>query len=385
MRTIAATSCALLALGAAPNPTVVAAAPTGHVRTYYIAAEEIDWNYLPTGKDQMMGMAPTGYAKAYTMNAPGLIGSTYRKAVYREYTDATFTTRKPRAAADAYLGILGPTIYAEVGDTINVVFKNNGTHAYSMHPHGVLYTKANEGSLYADGVPESQKPGDAVLPGHIYTYEWDVPERAGPGPNDPSSIVWAYHSHVDERRDVNSGLIGAIVITRAGMARDDGTPRDVDHNFIALFMIFDENRSWFIDYNDKRFVKKHVKGERLNGVPVDYNGQADPNLGTGMLNANFRGTINGYSYANMPPPVMKKGDHVRWYVMTLGIAFNIHNPHWHGNTVLFNGQRTDSMILGPSQALVADMVPDAPGTWMFHCHMSDHMEGGMVADYTVMP
>lgn len=382
-----AASLSLLAIGAAPDPAAMAtsAPTTGHLRTYYIAAEEHDWNYLPSGKDQMMGMTPMGYAKAYETSGPGLIGSTYRKAVYREYTDATFTIRKPRAKADAYLGILGPTIYAEVGDTIHVVFKNKGTHPYSIHPHGVLYTKANEGSLYADGVPASQKPGDAVFPGHTYTYVWTVPERAGPGPEDGSSVVWAYHSHVDERRDVNSGLIGAIVITRAGMARPDGTPRDVDKNFVVLFMIFDENHSWFIDENVKRFVKVHKKGERLFGAPVGPDGEPDPNLGIGMLNANFRSTMNGYSFANMPPPTMKAGEHVRWYVMTLGIGFNVHNPHWHGNTVIFEGRRTDSMILGPSQALVADMVPDAPGTWLFHCHMSDHMESGMVADYTVLP
>jgi FtsP/CotA-like multicopper oxidase with cupredoxin domain len=380
LQLFAAASCVLLSLGAAPSP-----APAGHVRNYYIAAEEIDWNYMPTGKDQMMGMSPMGYAKFFMTSGPGLIGSVYRKAVYREYTDATFTKRKPRPASEAYLGILGPTIYAEVGDTIHVVFRNKGTHPYSMHPHGVLYTKANEGSLYADGVPTAQKTGDVVLPGHTYTYVWDVVDRSGPGPNDGSSVVWAYHSHVDERRDVNSGLIGAIVITKAGMAREDGTPKDVDHGFVTLFMIFDENHSWFINENVRRFVKKHVKGERLAGPPIDPDGNADPVIGTGMLNQNFRSTINGYQYANMPPPVMKVGDHVRWYVMSMGIGFNVHTPHWHGNTVLFNGLRTDSILIGPSQSLVADMVPDAPGTWLFHCHMSDHMEAGMVADYMVQP
>jgi FtsP/CotA-like multicopper oxidase with cupredoxin domain len=26
-----------------------------------------------------------------------------------------------------------------------------------------------------------------------------------------------------------------------------------------------------------------------------------------------------------------------------------------------------------------------PGTWMFHCHLDDHMEAGMVAFYKVEP
>jgi hephaestin len=35
--------------------------------------------------------------------------------------------------------------------------------------------------------------------------------------------------------------------------------------------------------------------------------------------------------------------------------------------------------------LTADMRPDDPGTWMFHCHISDHMHGGMATLYQVTP
>ena len=120
----------------------------GVVRTYYIAADELDWNYAPSGLDLMMGMAPEGYAKAFLVAGPHTIGRIYRKALYREYTDATFEHLKPRPARDAYLGALGPIIHAEVGDTIKIVFMNHGTHPYSLHPHGVFYKKASEGSPY---------------------------------------------------------------------------------------------------------------------------------------------------------------------------------------------------------------------------------------------
>jgi manganese oxidase len=65
----------------------------------------------------------------------------YRKAIYREYRDATFSKLKPRAPEWEHLGLLGPVLRAEVGDTIRVVFENNAAHPYSMHPHGVLYEK----------------------------------------------------------------------------------------------------------------------------------------------------------------------------------------------------------------------------------------------------
>jgi hephaestin len=357
----------------------------GAVRTYYIAADELDWDYLPSGLDQMMGMKPEGYAKAYTTHGPHLIGRVYRKATYREYTDATFSRLKARPASEAYLGIVGPIVRAEVGDTIKIVFKNKGTHPYSIHAHGVLYKKDSEGSPYADGVAAADKGGASVAPGKTFTYTWEVPERAGPGPADPSSIVWLYHSHAQERADVNAGLIGAILVTRKGMARPDGTPKDVDREFVTMFMTFDENQSAFIGYNIKHFITERKKLNKFEAIPSDPDGNLDILGGRGFGPANIRWTINGFSFANMPMPTMKKGERVRWYLATLGEGFNFHTPHWHGNTVLVNGSRTDVVSIAPAQMVTADMVPDDPGIWLFHCHVSDHMTGGMVARYEVLP
>lgn len=39
----------------------------------------------------------------------------------------------------------------------------------------------------------------------------------------------------------------------------------------------------------------------------------------------------------------------------------------------------------PLIALTADMVPDNPVTWLFHCHFGEHMEDGMSARYRVVP
>ena len=118
-----------------------APAPAGKIRTHYIAADEVEWNYTPSGRDEAMGMPFDAIAKGFTLPGPHQIGSVNKKAIYREYTDATFTTLKPRPSQEAYLGVVGPILHAEVGDTIRVVFKNNAAHPYSMHPHGVLYAK----------------------------------------------------------------------------------------------------------------------------------------------------------------------------------------------------------------------------------------------------
>jgi manganese oxidase len=380
----------VLALAAIWSPraagqTTEDAAGGGRVRTYYVAADEVNWDYAPSGIDQMMGKPFEGMAKFFMERGPHRIGHVYKKAIYREYTDGTFTTLKPRAPEEQYLGILGPILRAEVGDTIKVVFKNNGTHPYSMHPHGVFYEKASEGVAYKDGTSEKDQEGGHVEPGKTFTYTWEVPERAGPGPNDPNSIVWLYHSHTNELMDVNSGLVGAIIVTRRGMALPDGRPKDVDKEFVTLFMIFDENQSWFIDENIRKYAEDPAGTSKAEATPMDWQGLFNFVLPGGFSGANERFTINGMQYANLPVMTMKKGDRVRWYVVTMGNGFNLHTPHWHGNVVTDHGSRTDVIVLASAQMKTVDMIPDDPGLWLFHCHLSDHMEGGMVARYQVLP
>ena len=104
----------------------------------------------------------------------------YRKALYREYTDASFTTLKPRPAADAYLGFLGPVIHAQVGDTLKIVFRNNTRFAASMHPHNVLYDKKSEGAPYADGTGPASKGDDAVAPGSTSRIRGGCPSAPAP-------------------------------------------------------------------------------------------------------------------------------------------------------------------------------------------------------------
>jgi manganese oxidase len=350
--------------------------------TYYIAADEVEWDYAPSGINKVMGMKFEGYPLTFVEQGSHRIGKVYRKAIYREYTDESFSRRKPRAPEWEHAGILGPIIRAEVGATIRVFFKNNATRGYSVHPHGVFYNKDSEGSMYDDGTSGADKEDDSVPPGHTHLYTWQVPERAGPGPKDGSSVVWLYHSHGS--RDVESGLIGAIIITRPGMAGPEGRPKDVDREFVTLFMLFDENTSWYLDHNIQTYTSDPKGVNRLEFVPADKEGLLS-GTGTGFAAANIKYNMNGYIYGNMPMPTMKKGERVRWYLVTIGEFPSIHTPHWHGNVVLQGGKRTDVVTLLPAQMETVDMVPDDPGTWLYHCHIDDHMDAGMVALYRVEP
>lgn len=379
--------CAVLCASAQhPAPSAAGKKTTSapHVRTYYLAAEEIDWNYAPHGNDVMMNSDFNGYSKVFTEHSANRIGTVYRKAVFHEYTDESFTTQKPRAAGLEHMGLLGPVIRAEVGDTIKVIFLNRTTSPFSIHPHGVAYNRDSEGAMYADGMEHPEANG-LVPPGMKHTYTWEVRPEAGPGPNEGSSKVWLYHSHNYEPKDVNAGLIGPIVITRKGMGRADASPKDIDREFFALFMIVDENQSQYIGQNMKVNVQDPEKFKPLvDFAPMDPDGNPDLPLGTGYVVSNLKSTINGYLYSNGPLMTMRKGEHVRWYIMTMGMGFNFHTPHWHGNVVKYHGEYLDVLpTIGPAQALTADMIPDRVGTWMFHCHVDDHMKAGMQTLYEV--
>ena len=120
----------------APSARLVAAGG-GVTRTYYIAADEVVWDYAPSGANAAEGRPFNAFEKPWMEAGPNVAGRKAKKALYREYTDATFATLKPRPAAWEHLGFLGPLIRAEVGDTIKVVFRNNAKFAAAVHPHEI--------------------------------------------------------------------------------------------------------------------------------------------------------------------------------------------------------------------------------------------------------
>lgn len=338
------------------------------IRTYYIAADVVNWDYAPRGRN--LAGTPQPAVSEERSEQAGPKQKVYLKAIYREYVDATFKALKVRPPQWEHLGILGPLIRAEVGDTIQVVFRNNTKILCSMHPHGLSYAKDSEGASYNDGTSGADKKDDFVPPGGTYTYTWTVPARSGPGPGDASSILWMYHSHVVEQKDINTGLIGPIIVSAPGSIGLDGTPKDVDREFITAFLVFDETQSWYFESALMKFLKQFPT--------FDINNPAQRKL-------LFLYTINGLIEGNLPMMSMKRGEQVRWYLFAGTNEDDVHTAHWHGQTVVSRQMRTDTVSLEPMMMVIADMVPDRAGTWLFHCHVSEHIAGGMDALFRVLP
>jgi hypothetical protein len=318
------------------------------VRQYYLAAEEEVWDFAPSGQNLVHC-----YPEPEPCALPEPWKDNHRFPMLRfvQYHDPSYTSRVPQPE---WLGILGPILRAEVGDTLYVRLCNRTQRPVSLHPHGLHYAKEHEGAHYA-GVNSDQRPGvgAAVPPGACFDYEWLADEESGPGFMELSSKVWWYHSHIHEPSDVNAGLLGPIIVTRRGEAKPDASPKDVDLELVTAFFVFD----------------------LLHGEEA------------GLMHS-----INGYIFGNLKGLILPYGKKVRWHVLAMGNEVDLHTPHWHGKTVeisrlgrLGSAQRTDVIALLPAQMISVDMRADNPGEWLFHCHVADHLEAGMVTTYQILP
>ena len=59
----------------------------GTTRTFYLAADPIDWDYVPSRKNLCTNQAFTDESALYVSKG---IGTKYKKAVYRQYKDESF-------------------------------------------------------------------------------------------------------------------------------------------------------------------------------------------------------------------------------------------------------------------------------------------------------
>jgi hypothetical protein len=243
-------------------------------RHYYIAAEDVAWDYAPAGENRIK---PDQGLGAWGKN------TTYPKTQYVGYQSDAF---EKRLNQPAHLGILGPIVRGVVGDTIKLHFKNKATRPYSIHPIGMFYPKASEGANYAG----QRHAGGSVQPGQTHTYTLQITEQVGPGPDDPSSILRLYRSHVQPVKDMYRGLVGPMIITDAEHATASGKPANVHRSFINMFMVFDEN----------------TDGQAKEG--------------------HLMHSINGYIAGNQPGLRMQAGENVRWHSFAMGSEVDMHTP-----------------------------------------------------------
>jgi FtsP/CotA-like multicopper oxidase with cupredoxin domain len=310
------------------SPFAKLVVPTGQVREYWIQADSFRHNVVPTGHDGMMGLRFESD------------GSSFWALGYRAYTEDWKALLPASDDIGPNSGIPGPIIRAEVGDTVRVHFRNNDTHyrfPHSMHPHGCIYTPANDGVYLVD---EPNVPGRVIPFGSTYTYEWKAA---------PSSVgTWLYHDHSMAQDLTGSGVVMEIN-AELGLF---GLVAITDTDTVAV------NREFFLFFHD-------LYAADIPGLAQDFD------------------CFNGAAYlGNTPEMRAKVGDKVRWRIAALGKELHVFHVHGH-RWLSSSGRFVDSEMLGPSTTLTVEYTEDNPGSWIYHGHVTDHMAGGMVGQYTV--
>ncbi|MCX4749836.1 multicopper oxidase domain-containing protein [Kitasatospora sp. NBC_01287] len=332
------------------DPFALEQAPAGQVREYWIQAESFEHNPVPNGYDGMMGTR-------YTAGQTSFWAIGFRACTPGWGAPLPADTGPQGIGANS--GIPGPVLRAQVGDTLVVHFRNNDAHyqwPHSMHPHGVRYDGDNDGGWLAD---QPDRPGTAVPFGGTYTYTWTAL---------PSSVgTWPYHDHsVPQTIAPPAATSGAAPATpKQGMDMGSGGGVMEIGAELGLFGII-------------AVTDQHTPAVDREFVLFFHDAYQDdiPSLAQDV------DMFNGGAFLdNTPLFTARRGDRVRWRIAALGKEFHVF--HLHGHRWLRDGRYVDSELLGPSTSLTVEYTEDNPGSWIYHCHVTDHMMGGMVGRYHV--
>jgi hypothetical protein len=223
----------------------------------------------------------------------------------------------------------GPTIQANEGDRVRIVFENRLPEPTGIHWHGL------ELPIEMDGVPGiGQKP---VMPGERFVYEFPLHQNG----------TFFYHSHMAMQEMV--GMLGGFIIH----PKTPYSPQ-VDRDFLIALQEYAvlPNRTM------------------PNSMNMEFNWL----------------TFNGKAGPATTPLVMKQGQRVRIRIVNLGMD---HHPiHLHGFTFWVTGHegarepeamwlRGNTTLVGVAQARDIEFIADRLGDWMFHCHLPHHMMNQM--------
>ncbi|XP_062906834.1 coagulation factor V isoform X1 [Mobula hypostoma] len=331
---------------------------SGNVRRYFIAAEEVYWDYSTN--------VIRNFGRSIKQR-----NTRYKKVIFRRYTDAFFKKRYDHGERDDHLGILGPIIRAEVNDVIKVMFKNLASRPYSIHAHGVIYDKSSEGMSYEDFSTDWYKSDDVVLPNTTYTYVWNVPPQSGPTATGSVCKPWVYYSGVDYEKDINSGLIGPLLICQNGtLTSINESPKDA-REFILLFNTFDETRSWY--FNDDK--------ARSSDADFEMSDNSD------LIQQNKFHAINGLLDDSLSSLVMFEKELVRFHLINIGTSEDAHSIQLDGHTFIERREeahRLGTCSLYPGAFKVVELYSSKPGLWLLSSENGEHYKGGMHAPVLVL-
>lgn len=241
----------------------------------------------------------------------------------------------------AYNGMVpGPWIKLDLGDEVEINVTNNTELSTDVHWHGV--STPNE----MDGVaPYTQDP---IAPGETFTYAFTAEKPA----------IGMYHAHLHSQISVPNGMFAPFTIGE--------TP---------------------IPY-----------GETVSGIEIPEDLEVAQEIPMVLNDAGVIGlSLNGKSFPATEPYVAQEGDWLVYHYYNEGLQ--VHPMHQHqfpqlvfakDGIPLDNPYWADTVNVAPGERYSVLLQADAPGTWVWHCHILTHVENeegmfGMVTALIVEP
>ena len=226
----------------------------------------------------------------------------------------------------------GPTIQANEGDRVRIVFDNHLPEPTGIHWHGL------ELPIEMDGVPGvGQKP---VMPGERFVYEFPLHQNG----------TFFYHPHMAMQEMV--GMLGGFII------------------------------------HPKTAYAPHVDKDYLIALQ-EYAVLPNSSIPNSMsMEFNWL-TFNGKAGPASTPLIIRHGERVRIRFINMGMD---HHPmHLHGFTFWETGReaarqqesawtRGNTTLVGVAQAKDIEFIADRIGDWMLHCHLPHHMMNQMASN-----
>jgi manganese oxidase len=218
----------------------------------------------------------------------------------------------------------GPQIRLEVGDRVRIVLHNELPMGTDLHLHGINVENG------MDGVAPITQP--LVEPGESFTYEFVADEPA----------VAMYHAHHHGQLQVPNGMLGTIFVGDVALPAG-------------------------------RTVSGHA-------IPADVKVAQDLPL---VLNDSgvIGYSLNGKSFPATAPIAAKQGDWILVHYFNEG--GQIHPMHLHqfdqvvvakDGFPLDHPYVADTVNVAPGERYSVLVHLDKPGTWVWHCHILNHVE-----------
>jgi len=254
----------------------------------------------------------------------------------------------------------GPTLYAYVGDRIIVTVYNHLDLIHSFHTHLVNYNFSYDGSQA--NVIAGIGAGSMIAPGQNYTYYFNA-TYAG---------IFFYHCHSSDKFPISyhmaQGLYGIIMV-------DDPLhkPKIADDFVVTMGEL----------------------GPQVTGTgaaPYIMDGIGFPGGEPGLMNLYASQGFSGVA-ATINKTLLtfeaKVGETIRFDVIDVGEL--VHSFHLHDAEIISEfanpGQPVPDAVLGLEPGTADSVLVNLtqPGIFLFHCHVVEHADAGMIGILIVLP